>query len=191
MTIRLTNPTGINKAIDLLQVWLQGQLFALWGIDPLAEPAGNEYRFYPKVYRNVDPGGKGFIAELYTGENNYEEVFWNDQLKGLTWFGQGPRVETVGQIQTVDIHLVTFANLKTLYPAITHRADEEIRQAFQRIFEAPIYGFSLVSTEIWLQNVLREYPGSRRDDRLIAADMGDVHAFRLNLKLECNPAELC
>lgn len=191
MKVKLQNPSGIAIAIDRLQDWLQTELFAIWGRDPEAEPAGEEFIFYPLVYRNQDPERGGFIAELYKGDGEYEEVYFDDRKAGRAWFGLGPKLEVEGLIHRADVHLVVFANLPKLYPTIEHRADVEVRAAFTKIFEAPILGFSLVSTEIWLQNVLREYPGSRRDDRLIAADMGAGHAFRLNLKLEANINELC
>lgn len=190
MKVKIQNPKGIAIAIDRLQDWLQTELFATWNRDPDNEGA-EEFIFYPLVYRNQDPARGGYIAELYTGGGQYKEVFFDDSKAGLAWFGLGSKIEVEGNIHRADVHLVIFANLKKLYPTIEHRADNEIRADFAKIFEAPILGFTLVSTEIWLQNVLREYPGARRENRLIAADMGDGHAFRLNLKLEINPSELC
>jgi hypothetical protein len=187
MIVTLTSPKGINYWINKLQPYLESQLFPKWaGGLASGDPS---YRFYPRVFRNQDPGA-GYIAELYTGDGNYREVFWDDSLSGLSWFGLGPKlVQDVQQV--ADVHLVTFANLKTLYPAALHRADEEIRNDFQDVFKTSPFGFIHLSTEIWLQNVLREYPGSRRENRLIGADMGFVHAFRLNLQLRYNPLDGC
>jgi hypothetical protein len=191
MIVSLDNPRGLDARIKQLQSWLQAILFPLWGLDPEDAEDLARFIFYPRVFRNQDASRGGYIAELYTGDGQYQEVFYNDALYGQSFFGLGSRLETEGLEQSVDLHLVTFANVKKLYPDLSHRADNEIRSDFQKVFEAPIFGFSLVSTEIWLANVLREYPGSRREDRLIAADMGEVHAFRLNLKLVFNPAQLC
>lgn len=191
MITRVANSRGLNVAIDQLQSWLQGALFPLWGIDPDDAAASALYQFYPLVYRNQDPQRAGYLAELYVAEGEYKEVFWDDALKGLSFFGQGPKTLIDGNENKVEVHLVTFANLKKLYPLLPHRADNEIRLDFQKIFAGALFGFELVSTEIWLANVLREYPGSRREDRLLAADMGDTHAFRLNLTCKFNPDENC
>jgi hypothetical protein len=190
MIVSKTNPQGIDYFIDRLQKWIQPILYEAWGLDPVDPDDLASYKFFPRVNRNPDPE-RGFIAELYLGNGEYKEVYYDDTLAGLSWFGLGPRIQA-GVEHVADVHLVTFANLKKLYPGISHRADEEIRSHFQGIFEAPnVLGFSLVSTEIWLANVLKEYPGSRRDQRLDAADMGEAHAFRLNLRLSFDPSQAC
>lgn len=179
--------------IKKLQSWLQSRLFPKWGIDPDDEAASAQFIFYPRVYRNPDVTGAGqFVAQTYVGGDNkeYKEVYWDDSLKGVSWFGLGPKIAFDVQ-QLCQIHLITFADCAKLYNAPGVRCDERLRADYIEIFDAPVLGFSLKSTEIWLQNVLREYPGSRRDDRLIKADMGTVHAFRLNLELRYNPAESC
>lgn len=191
MKVQLITPRGMDIAIKSLQDWLQGFLFPLWGIDANDPDESAQYIFYPRVYRNSGPNNSGFIAEVYTGGGNYSEVYWTDQLKGLSFFGIGPKIITEGNESQIEVHLITFANVKKLYGLVDHRADNEIRQDFERAFVAPIYGFTLLNTEIWLQNVLREYPGSRRESRLDAADMGEVHAFRLNLKLVFNSLQIC
>lgn len=189
MIVALTNPQGVDYWINKLQSYLQENLFSVWGIDANDEVQSAEFVFYPRVHRN--PSNNGFIAELYTGDGEYNEVYYDDSVKkGFSWFGLGPRIQKEVD-QVADIHLVTFADLSKIYPDISHRADNEIRIAFERLFAAPIFGFTLISTEIWLANVLREYPGSRRDDRLMKADMGTTHAFRLNLSLRFDPDVSC
>lgn len=188
----ISPPTLISTDfwISKLQGWLQGKLFPKWNIAATDAIASAKYIFYPRVYRNPDAVPGAFKAEWYVGPDNNKEVYWDDTLAGLTWFGLGPKIVTDVQ-QVCDIHLVTFADCAKLYNAPGVRCDEKLRADFIEIFQAPILGFTLKSTEIWLQNVLREYPGSRRDNRLIKADMGTVHAFRLNLELRYNPADSC
>ncbi len=189
MIINITNPQGIDYLIAKLQTWLQAELFKKWGIDSGDPLESAKFLFYPRIYRNRDRD-RGSIAELYLGDGEYREVYYDDTLKGLSWFGLGSRY--TNDVDTrADIHLVTFADLSALYPAIAHRADNEIRMDFEEVFASPIFGFTLDSTEIGLSNVLREYPGSLREDRLIAADMGKIHAFRLNLKLAFSSLETC
>lgn len=183
MLVKINNPVGPSLAIDKLQEELESTLFAKWGLD-LGDPS---FVFYPLIYKNQAPApASGFIAELYTGDGNYEEVYLNDAIKGHAFFGLGSRT-TVGAENMVDVHLVCFANLEALYPAIDHRADVEIRRDFEKALEGFIYGFKLQSIETGLANVLKEYNGSRRDDRLLQADLGSFHAFRLNLVLTYDP----
>lgn len=189
MVVTIDNPKGLDFMISRLQLWLQNAIFPQWGLDAEIEDQNAQYMFYPRIYRN-QVQGHGYIAELYTGNKEYREVYWNDNLTGLSWFGTGARDKWEGGEQVADVHLVTFANIQKLY-GDSHRFDNEIRMAFQRLFQTPIFGFTLVSTETGLQNVLREYPGSRRDDRLAAVDMGFIHAFRLNLQLKFNPETAC
>lgn len=190
MLTTIQNPRGVDYQVAKLQAWLQGILFPIWGLDPTVSAQNSSYVFYPRVHRNPD-NASGFIAELYLGDGNYKEVYWDDTLFGLSFFGIGQSATHNGNQDMIKVHLVTFANLGKLYANVLHRADNEIRMDFQKVFEAPILGFQLESTEIGLANVLREYPGSRRDDRLAAADMGKIHAFRLNLSLNFNRAEQC
>lgn len=189
MIVSINSPAGADYWISRLNTWLQAELFRTWEIDPNVPAEADTFIFYPRVYRNRT--ADGFTAELYTAGGNYKEVYYDDTLAGCAWFGlSGKTLHDQGS-DLVDIHLVAWGNLKRLYPQTAHRADNEFRLSFENLFRAPLLGFTLVSTEIGLPNVLREYPGSRRDDRLIGADMGEVHAFRLNLRLLFNPAESC
>jgi hypothetical protein len=78
--------------------------------------------------------------------------------------------------------------VEKLKPSVGHRADEEVRNEIQKLFGNSLHGFSYESMELWLENVLREYPGSRRDNRLNAVDMQPVHCFRINLTLLYKPS---
>lgn len=184
MIILKTNPKGIDQAIQLLQSELESELVALWQIQ------ADSFVFYPRAYRNSDPNGSGFIAEHYKGEGEYEEVYWNDNLNGTAFFYESTKTTVENGQNETEVALIVFANVKTIKPLVAHRADQEIRLDFQRILGRGLYGFGLLSIETGLAQVLREFPGSRRDRRLDAADMGEVHAFRFNLSLRYDP-ELC
>jgi predicted RNase H-like HicB family nuclease len=184
MLVLIQNPTGPDEQIALLQVAIIEQAFPLWGLDQ-DDPG---FVVYPACSKNPDPAaGAGYIAELYQGGGEYREVFWDDSLKGIIFFGYGPKTTRQNGKEWIDVHLVCFADTKVLYPALEHRAAYEVRRDLAQMLRAPLYGFQLDSLETGLPNVLKEYPGSRRDKRLIAADMGNVHAFRLNLSLEYYP----
>lgn len=180
MLITLQDPKGLDAQIQLLQQEIGSEL----GRRFAGVASDEELVICPRVYRNQAPApGTGYIAELYLGAAEYKEVFWDDAKKLIVFFSEGAKMQHGTEDET-DVALICFANVAALYPTIEHRADYEIRRDFQRLFEGVrIFGFRLLSVEIGLQNVLREYPGSRRDGRLAAVDMGSVHAFRLNLSL--------
>lgn len=191
MLITKTNPTGIDWYIQQLQTKLHSILIgaAYWN---LADP--DQYKAYGRCYRNktVD----GYVAENYEGNGEYRELYWDDTLTAVSFFGITNNIKT-GVNNEADIHLVFFANLDKLAlkdhtgASITHRADEELRNSVISLIGKSAYGFQFQSAELWLENVLREYPGSRRDDRLKYVDSHPVHCFRINLKLFYNANKNC
>jgi hypothetical protein len=180
MLITKTNPVGIDVPVKKFQTFLHGRLKTAWSLetdDPL-------YRCYGRCYRNQT--SDGYIAENYEGENNYKEVYLDDALKAISFFGIGQRLNSdTGKLVT-DVHLVFFVNLASLKASITHRADEEVKRDVLNACDNGMFGFTFESIETGLQNVLREYPGSRRDDRLKFVDMQPKHCFRLNFSLNYN-----
>lgn len=182
------NPAGIDWYIQQLQVKLHDKL-----IDAkyLALPVSTQYKAYGRCYRNKTDDG--YIAENYEGGDEYREVYFDDTVSLLSFFGLSSKIGP----NEADVHLIFFANLGKLLledrfgAQVPHRADEELREMVRKIIGQYSFGFSYVSTELWLENVLREYPGSRRDDRLIRVDMHPLHCFRINLKLIFNPNKVC
>lgn len=191
MLISKTNPAGVDFHIDQLQTHLHTQLIGAdyWNLSDAAK-----YKAYPRCHRNKTDNG--YIAENYEGSGEYREVYWDDTVTAISFFGMTGSVK-VGLMNEADIHLVFFANLDKLAltdktgAVIQHRADEELRNMVQAIIGKYGYGFTYVSTDFWIENVLKEYPGSRRDDRLKYVDMHPVHCFRINLKLNYKANKSC
>jgi len=175
-------PVGIDWHIQKAQQKLHTYLTAKWAI------ADKDYECYGRAYRNKEKSG--YIAEVYDANGEYKEVYWDDKLKAISFFGVGENIAYSTQ-STANVHLVFFVNLKKLKPSITHRADEEIRQDVFNAFGKSSYGLVFQSFDLWLDNVLREYPGSRRDERLKYVDMHPVHCFRLNYKISFDPNKNC
>lgn len=191
MLIARTNPVGIDFYIQKLQTKLHTVLIGSTGFN-LGDP--DQYKCYGRCYRNKTDDG--YIAENFEGANQYKEVYWDSSLTAISFFGITNNVK-VGISNEADVHLVFFADLNKLAlkdadgNTIAHRADEELRTMVQSIIGKYAYGFTYVSTELWIENVLREYPGSRRENRLKFVDMHPVHCFRINLKLIYNPNKIC
>jgi len=174
MLIQKTNPVGIDVQLQKFQSLIHTRLTAAWNVT-------DEYECYARASRNKTDDG--YIAEVLTSGISYKEVYWNEALAAISFFGSSTRsAHELGNLQT-DVHLVFFVNLVKAKPSITHRADEEVRKDVINACEDGLFGFTLESVETGLENVLREYPGSRREDRLKAVDMQPQHCFRLNFSL--------
>ena len=187
MLIAKTKPVGIDVPIQQLQTFIHEQLVEKWELDD------TDYKCHGRCYKNKTDDG--YIAEVYKGGNeagkkDYEEVYWNDRLTAISFFGISDNIDTEIQ-NTVNIHLVFFVNIKKLKPAIAHRADEEVRQDVQRLIGSNLFGFQFASIDLWLENVLKEYPGSRRSDGLKAVDMHPIHCFRFNFSLSYDSNIIC
>lgn len=191
MLLSKTNPTGADWYIQQLQTKLHTRLIGedCWN---LSDPT--KYKAYGRAYRNKNDNG--YIAENYEGDGNYQEVYYDNSLAAISWFGMGESIRA-GAMYEANVHLVFFTNLDILAlrdadgNLIAHRADEEVRQSVLEIIGKGLYGFTVEGIILGIDNVLREYPGSRRENRLNIADIHPGHCFRINLKLTYNPNKNC
>lgn len=176
MLITKTNPVGIDAKIQELQTKLHTKLLEVWGI------SSDKYKCLGRCARNLK--GEGHIAELYVGNNEYRDVYWDDSLSAISFFGLNNVPIRHNVIERAYVHLVFFVKLTDLKPSITHRADEEVRQDVLNIIGSSLFGFKYESLELSLANVLKEYPASwRTADKytsLKVVDMHPLHCFRLN-----------
>jgi hypothetical protein len=177
MLILKDMPVGIDIPIQKAQTKLYNALASIqW------------YDAYGRCYRNKK--GNGYIAEVYTENDEYKEVYLDDVLTMISFFGVADKVSFDTKASTM-VHLVVFANLEKILPDVPHRADEELRQMVISAIGRSAFGLEYQSLETGIENVLREYPGSRRDDGLIAADMSPWHCFRINYKLIYDQNAIC
>ena len=179
MLLTKTNPVGIDIPMQKLQSYMHDRLISKWAVAD-----NTAYRCYGRAYRNQT--ADGYIAENYEGAKNYKEVYWDSSLTSISFFGITPKTNFDAGNESPDVHLVFFVNLEKIKPLITHRADEEIHKDVINVINEKSYGFMLQSIDTGIENILREYPGSRRDDRLKFVDMHPTHCFRLNFKLNYN-----
>lgn len=180
MLVTKTNPQGMDINIQNVQQVLHDKLLAAWGIDT------SQYMCYGRAYRNKT--ADGFVAEVYTGNGEYKEVYFDDGLAALSFFGiqTGPYDQNYDKI---NVHLVFFVDLDKLAlkdytgALIQHRADEEVRLSVFQAIGQECYGMTYQSTELYLDSILREYPGSRVNQGLATCDMQPRHCFRLNYSM--------
>ena len=171
----VTIPKGIDVAIQRFQTFLHDNLIDTWGIDTA------QYQSYGRCYRNKKDNG--YIAEVYAGQSEYKEVYWDDNLSAISFFGVGNLVKYEA-VQKADVHLIFFVNLNNLKPLNNNRADEEIRVDVINAANLGMFNFQFKSVETSIESVLKEYAGSYRDNRLKLVDMHPIHCFRLNFSLQ-------
>lgn len=172
-----TNPKGIDKQIQKLQEYLYTKLLAKWAI------TDDDWQCYGRAYRNQKD--KGFIPEVYTAAGDYEEVFPDDKLSVLSFFGVGDSFKGSYSL-TGPVFLIFFVNIDDL-KTLAHRGDEEIRLDVQQICSQVDFGFYMTGIQTGIDNVYKEYPGMRRDEGLRARDMHPFHCFRIDFELTYEP----
>ncbi|MDF2189287.1 hypothetical protein [Paraflavitalea sp. CAU 1676] len=179
-----TKPVGIDVPIQKMQTFIHNKLIALWNID---ETNGPKYMAYGRCYRNRDQK-YGYIAENYKGDSitggvDYEETYWDDNMTVVSFFGVANSIRHEGTKELASVHLVYFLDLAKVKPTIAHRADEEVHKDLLSLVGNVLHGFTYTGLDTGVDNVLREYPGSRRENRMVAVDMHPRHCFRLNFDL--------
>ena len=171
-----TETTALDVAIQKMQTYLHDRLLIAWELEETPE----KYKGYGRCYRNRTKDG--YIAEWYLGSGEYKEVYWDDQFSAVSFFGVGSRI-LYEQKQVADVHLVFFVNLSELKADIAHRADEEVRKDVLELVGRGMYGLNYKSMDLWVENCLREYPGSvKKLINEVQFDMHPVHCFRLNFE---------
>lgn len=175
MLITKTKPVGIDFYIQKLQTYLHDILTVKWNVTDL-------YECYGRALRNKT--SDGYKAEVYspTAENNHKDVYWNDALKALSFFGIG-NTKIDRSFGVAEVHLVFFVDVAKLKPTITHRADEEVRQDVMSVVKSGMHGFEVTGVVIGVENSLKEYPNSIKSESLKYADMQPTHCFRINGEL--------
>ena len=169
-------PKGIDIPIQKLQQYLYDKLTTIWSL------SNNDFKCYGRAYKNDLE--KGFVPEVYVGNNEYKEVLLDDTVKALSFFGVSD--ERKGKFDfTTDVFLIFFVDIIKIKP-LQHRADEELKIDVLNLFKTSLFGFELTSIVTGKENVLKEYTGSRRDEALKYIDMHPKHCFRLNFSLNYN-----
>lgn len=176
----IASPVGIDVPIRKMQEKLHKALMAKWNLDTTVPAENKLYECYGRCYRNKK--AKGYVAEVFKGGKDYADVYWDDKLNAISFFGIGQTIEHKIS-EKVNVHLVFFVDLKKLKPALVNRADEEVRLDVLEVVQTFGFGFTYTSLDLGIENVLKEYPGSYRDERLANVDMHPIHCFRLNFAL--------
>lgn len=178
-----TKPVGIDILIQRLQNFLYVQLQNTWGI------AAADYNCYGRAYRNQT--ADGYSPEVYTGNNEYKDSFFDDTVKVLSFFSVSENQKYNGGLIANVALIFCISNIGQLKPGIVWRADEEVRMDVQMLLHSPRFGFMMSGVETGLDNVFREFSGWSKKKGIQFMDMHPLHCFRINLVTNPYPISIC
>lgn len=173
-----TNPVGIDYIIDKIQKALYNFLTTDIGF--------TKYESYHRANKNYK--GEDLIAELFTTNGDYVEVLFDDNQNLSSFFLASDKVErpypdTLEQ----EISIIFQGNLKTLFPSIAHRPDEELKAAIVRGLQSCNYSEYVSEITTGVDNV---YSGLRFNgdlkEHIRLDDMSYFHVLRVDMKVQFN-----
>jgi hypothetical protein len=168
-----TAPIGVDYYIDKLQRYLYSNL------------AWSNYESYHRGYRN--PKEDNFIPEVYVGEDQYKEVFFDDRFSATSYFllDEENPIENSGVQPTVSLYYQV--KLDQIKPAITHRPDEEVLNEVLFWIKKSGYGIKATSVISGIPNV---YAGLKQD-QVQFDNMNEFYVFRIVLDFPIVAPDFC
>lgn len=179
MIFQKVNPVGIDKVIDSFQSKLFNKLSSVFSDD---------WECYPRIYKNKKSsnGATYFIPEFTEFGKDYNNVLFNDRKPITSFFLKGDTINSNNYKETVTVSLIMSCKLKTIFPDIPHRADEELKQTVILATRQLTNAFKLDTIEDGVDNVYSEF----RNDNVEWSDIGTRHVVRFNFEVtyeyDCN-----
>lgn len=179
--INKISPVGIDVPIDRLQ----GLLYDGFGANITAlswVSAVNGYESYHRAYRNEDnQDTAGQIVEVYDTDNEYKDVFNDDNFSATSFFLIDENIGTDGHLYNTDISIIFQINLAETYPNITHRADEEAhKEVLLKLEENPWDSYSITGLITGISNVY----SALNLGKIRYTDMHPKHVFMVNMNVQ-------
>lgn len=170
MLIQKDNPVGVDTKIAKIQKAVYNRLTTLNG--------WTKYDSYERVYLNPYHETGSLIPELYKGNREYREIYFNDNVFAESYFVVNQN-RTFNEKFETNIGYIFQVNLEALYPSVLHRADEEAhRDVFFGIQEV-LRSEDILSVKTGVKNV---YEGLNTDQNRLD-DMQPCHVFRFDLRI--------
>ncbi len=176
------SPVGIDIPIQHMQTYLYDKLSVRWGLTT------DTLNCYGRAYRNATQDG--YTPEVYIGNNEYKEVYYDDTISASSFFGIGEEIKNNNKATTADVFLIFMVDLNKVKPGAT-RNDEECHIDVQTLVTTLFYGFTFTGLVTGIDHVFKDYSGWRRDKGIKFTDTHPQHCFRLNFKLIYNPFKNC
>jgi hypothetical protein len=149
---------GIDLPIQLLQTWLYENLYVMFGESGLTAATFN---MYGRTYRNNAREVNGYVPEAFISGVDYSgDLFHNDELALLMWFGVNDPTKVKGAAHTYNVTLYVFCNLDMVKPNNpAQRMDEEVIQTIRNLILPNKYGFYVQNVIRDVDNVLKRFSG--------------------------------
>lgn len=164
----ITNPVGIDRPIQVIQQMLIANLWTDFNCS-----------FNHRIFRN-ERNGKIIPEVFIDSSNDYKEVKFDDRYDVLSWFDVSDRTSSIDGTQiNQEVGIFFAVNIKKLYPAIAHRAVEEVhRDVLAQIRKRP-----MICEVIGLSTGKAAY-GDLDTDGLVKYNMQPWHTFRYNCNIK-------
>lgn len=170
------SPVGIDKPIDSFQSYLFSNISIAGMVN------ADNWESYPRIYLN--PAVNGRKPEYYILDKEYKSVLYDDNFLLTSYFVVGEDRPLDDGIYTVDVSLILQADIQSLFPSITHRADEELIRVFQ--LASKHYDrdtFYITGVETGIENVYREFDTTQ----ITFDDMSEQFVVRFNYEVTYEP----
>ncbi len=182
MNNTVTDATGIDAVIKIIQTQLYSELLSLWDLSE------DDLNGFGRVYKNLRNYTK--IPEVFVSkENDYEDPFYDDNSSANFFFLENDNTTTDDQYVFQNKTKVVFAlNLDDCYDG-TDRLDAKAQRDVIRILrELPISGkYSISGFETGLDNIFTGFSISRiKND-----DLHPVHLFAVLIDLNYKLTDKC
>lgn len=177
--IQKNNCVGVDCVIKRIQDYIWDNVS--WNKTPFTE---NNYNSYQRAYENES--NKPKLWEVFKNNSNsdYQDVMYNDNYLATSFFIVGNDVTVENGLQLADISIIFQIDVKSLYPTITHRADEEAHQEIANIINTSAWSPYFSTIKKGIRNVYSELGyGAEQFE-----DLQPYHVFRINLtnvKIDC------
>lgn len=165
------NPKGLDIHIGKVQSFIYGRLKSLWNVTDAS------FDCYARAYRNQT--ADGYIPEVYKGSKEYKEVFFDDKLAAISFFGVAENIRYTMATATAPVYLIFMVDLSKIKSG-DYRMDEEAHVDVQKLFQPGRSGFNMTGFSTGIDSVFKEYSGWRKEQGMKFRDMHPLHCFRID-----------
>lgn len=176
MNFTTTSTIGIDTVIQSIQTELYASLISRW-VDDIDG--------YGRVY--VNKGDNGFIAQYYIAENDYKDVYYNDEKSGNFFFLTDKQSTTEDEyVYQNNTKIVFMLNLEKVVGS--GRQDELVRRDVIELLRNISYNrFTINGIDTGVEDVFR----GLNSDKVNKADINPLHTFSVNVSINYYLTDKC
>ena len=167
-------PKGVDVQIDRLQKYLYDRI--------LTNNPSNTWAWNSYHRANMNPtrlDHKKYIAEVYTEDGEYIDVYLDDSVSVTSFFIVDPVRQFVNGKWKVKVSMIVQSLLDEVKVNVSHRADEEHMNDFVLAINKLQNVSPLISVETEIDDVYKEF----EKEKLRLDNIGTFHVMRFNFEL--------